>query len=390
MGLQVVCVDRKGKQAGHRHVSAVGVSTSEVVIRFSVKTVRRILKRGTVDFYCIGPDGSRVSLRRYKCRCGAKTVRTGDDDLADGVLSELPTCPRPGPVKATGLFPAEKITEEGGRGRYAFGDSEAAADRLALLAEVFEPPSRSLLEAADLGEVGVAIDLGCGPGYSTRLVAGVRPGILIGIDASAAFLEEAGRRGPRAARWHLADVTEGPLPGAPADLLFARLVLAHLASPESILTTWLGQLRPGGHLLVEEDEAIVSDHPLLAAYEELAGGLVAQHGGDMCLGARLAVLAPPPGYRKAVDRLYALEVPAPVAARLFAMNFSVWRDDPWVATQRSAAELDTMGHELRAVAASSDDRSVTFSIRQIAYRRDGGRMSATIDDVPAAARIVGP
>jgi hypothetical protein len=95
VGLQIVCVERKGKKPGHHHVTAIGVDTSQVIIRFSVKTVRRILKRGTVDFYALGGEGEPVRVRRFTCRCGAKTIRTGRDDTTDGVLSLLPACPSP-------------------------------------------------------------------------------------------------------------------------------------------------------------------------------------------------------------------------------------------------------------------------------------------------------
>src|SRR5205809_779798 len=54
---------------------------------------------------------------------------------------------------------------------YTFGDSQAAAERLALVARVFEPPSRRFLAdaAAGAGLAGcdLAVDLGCGPGHST-------------------------------------------------------------------------------------------------------------------------------------------------------------------------------------------------------------------------------
>lgn len=105
MALQIVCVERKGKKPNHRHVSAIGVNTSQVVIRFSVKAVRRIIKKGTVDFYCVGPDGTEMRVRRYKCRCGAKTIRTLADDVNDGYLSWLPSCPGPTELRASSLVP---------------------------------------------------------------------------------------------------------------------------------------------------------------------------------------------------------------------------------------------------------------------------------------------
>ena len=94
MGLQIVCVERSGKKADHRHITAVGVDTPQVIIRFSVKTVRKILKRRTMEFTCLDPDGNQVTVRRFRCTCGAKTLRTQPDDITDGVLSALPTCSR--------------------------------------------------------------------------------------------------------------------------------------------------------------------------------------------------------------------------------------------------------------------------------------------------------
>ncbi len=92
MGLQIVCVERKGPSPAHRHITAVGIDTPQVVIRFSVKTVRRVIKRQTMEFYCLDGEGKPLVVRRFRCHCGAKSIRIGDDDIADGVLSALPTC----------------------------------------------------------------------------------------------------------------------------------------------------------------------------------------------------------------------------------------------------------------------------------------------------------
>jgi hypothetical protein len=102
VALEIVCVQRKGK-GDHRHVTTVGVRTNEVVIRFSVKTVRKTLKRRTVEFHCVGPDGDSVPVRRFRCECGAKTIRTTRDDVRDGYLSNLPTCLSPSGPKAEGV-----------------------------------------------------------------------------------------------------------------------------------------------------------------------------------------------------------------------------------------------------------------------------------------------
>jgi hypothetical protein len=47
--------------------------------------------------------------------------------------------------------------------RYAYGDSDLAAERFALVATLFEPTTRVFLEAAARALSALAIDLGCGP-----------------------------------------------------------------------------------------------------------------------------------------------------------------------------------------------------------------------------------
>src|ERR1700754_1705417 len=54
---------------------------------------------------------------------------------------------------------------------YSFGDSPTAADRLAVMARVFEPEMRVFLAKWSHLSPELAIDLGCGPGYTTRLLA---------------------------------------------------------------------------------------------------------------------------------------------------------------------------------------------------------------------------
>jgi hypothetical protein len=108
MPLEIVCVQRKGR-GEHRHVTTVGVRTPEVVIRFSVKTVRKIIKRQALEFYCIGHQGESVAVRRFRCGCGAKTIKTVGDDIRDRYLSGLPTCLQPGSPKAKGLSVAGQL-----------------------------------------------------------------------------------------------------------------------------------------------------------------------------------------------------------------------------------------------------------------------------------------
>ena len=80
--------------------------------------------------------------------------------------------------------------------QYLFGDSEVASHRLRVVAEVFAESSRRFLHTAAPASPRLAIDIGCGPGYTTRLIADVlRPLRTVGIDRSEAFITEARRAG---------------------------------------------------------------------------------------------------------------------------------------------------------------------------------------------------
>ena len=159
-------------------------------------------------------------------------------------------------------------------GGYAFGDSAPAARRLSLLAEVFEPTSRAFLAHAGARLAGppeLAVDLGCGPGHSTRLlvsVLGLRR--VLGLDQSASFVALAAADAPPGAEFAVHDVTVVPFPCPPAGLLSCRFLLGHLPDPAAALAAWATQLAPGGLLLVEEVERIRTDQPALRRYLELA------------------------------------------------------------------------------------------------------------------------
>ncbi|HVY20317.1 MAG TPA: trans-aconitate 2-methyltransferase [Bauldia sp.] len=106
-------------------------------------------------------------------------------------------------------------------------------------------PARELLARVPLDVVADAVDLGCGPGNSTELVAGRYPAArLTGVDTSDDMLAAARKRLPRgtfvagdAATWS---------PPAPVDLIFANAVLQWVPDHVSVVARLMGHVRPGG------------------------------------------------------------------------------------------------------------------------------------------------
>jgi SAM-dependent methyltransferase len=249
---------------------------------------------------------------------------------------------------------------------YSFGDSRRAAARLALVAESFEPVSRPFLERCAPRGCDRALDLGCGPGFTTRLLAEVcAPRELVGLDASEAYVERARADAPGRGRAFLVhDVTRVPFPGGAADLLHARLLLAHLSEPETVIARWATQLRPGGRLLLDEVEWIRSDDAIVLRYLELVTGMLNARGQELYVGARIE--AATRGSRRLACELRELSLPAARAAALFAANLAEFRQQPAIRAQASEAELDALAAELRRRVAGEAGAPVTWAMRQLA------------------------
>src|SRR4051812_12930908 len=91
--------------------------------------------------------------------------------------------------------------------RYTFGDNDVAAHRLRLLAAIYEPSSAALLRLCAGLSARRAVDLGCGPGWSTRLVhAVIGPSVTLGVDASAEHIARAEEVVPPGIEFRVHDV----------------------------------------------------------------------------------------------------------------------------------------------------------------------------------------
>ena len=250
--------------------------------------------------------------------------------------------------------------------RYTYGDSDVAADRLRLVAAMFEPTTTSFLRAVVRRPPALALDLGCGPGLTTRLLHEVTGATTtIGLDRSRSFLTVARADAPPGIRFVEHDATETPFPTAPADAVFARLLLAHLADVGDVVRRWSTMLTIGGMVLLDDLEAIDAPEPVFREYlDDVAVAVVRREGGQLFVGPTLHAMPDPAGTTRVHDEVATFSPPVEVTARVFGMNLAVLTEGNEVAARPDlAAGLDAIARGMRRA------EPATWRVRQLAIRR---------------------
>lgn len=150
-------------------------------------------------------------------------------------------------------------------------------------------PSRDLLAQVPVERALRVVDIGCGPGNSTELLALRWPQAEVsGIDTSPDMIETARARLP-ALGFTLADAADWT-PPAPVDVIFANAVFQWLPEHPAVLRRLMGFLAPGGALAVQmPDNLAEPSHRLMS---EAAAAM--PFAGRLAGAARDAL--PPPAF----------------------------------------------------------------------------------------------
>ena len=112
-------------------------------------------------------------------------------------------------------------------------------------------PSIDLVARIDLVAPARVVDVGCGPGNSTAVLARRWPEAeIVGVDSSAAMLDKARASAPEKT-WVQADATAGLGDLGTFDVVFSNAVIQWMPDQASLLQGLFGLLRPGGVLAVQ-------------------------------------------------------------------------------------------------------------------------------------------
>jgi trans-aconitate 2-methyltransferase len=256
---------------------------------------------------------------------------------------------------------------------YSFGETELAAHRLGLVARIFDPVSEEFLSAALNSRPRLALDLGCGPGFMTRLLANVAERA-VGVDRSEDFLERARSRASSFESYVAADITDAaealPVPGGSPDLIYLRLLASHLPRPEREICRWVRRLEPGGLLLLEDFESIDTEIEPFERYLRLVAAMLDHHGNELYVGPRLATADWGGEAQVDINRTVEVSPDTAFVARMFRMNLRIWRRDPYVeAAHARRVEEDLLAGELERIAEEPPAVEITWRLRQISLRR---------------------
>lgn len=253
---------------------------------------------------------------------------------------------------------------------YAFGDDDTAAERLRMLAYIFAPEIKSFLTQVP-PDPRLVIDLGCGPGFTTSLIAStLKARETVGLDTSQPFLDIAGSQELDGVAYMQHDVTQAPFPTGAADVLFCHLLLPHIANPAGVLRTWASQLRPAGLLLIDEVADIQTTQPTFRRYLDAAERLLQDIGGDLYVGRRVERLGRVPGLRRISSRLVKHPVATAACARMFRLNLDAWGANPHAGL--SDSDRAELASELDALTTSTSSNEIHWQMRQVVFKATSG------------------
>src|SRR5262245_15938059 len=263
---------------------------------------------------------------------------------------------------------------ESTRGRYTFGDNAVASTRLQRLADLFRPSLETFVTARLPRPIQHLLDLGCGPGHTTRALAALlRADRVTGLDCSTSYIEEAARTLVPNVAYRVGDVTQPrdkAIPDVPpANALYSRFLLTHLPHPRQALSVWASYVTAGAVCLLQETATITGSHPALARYYELVADLQRRHGQRLDIGRALSDLADTCLYDVRYSGESRFSLPGSRMADLHRLNLMTWRHDP-MAASFDPNELESLEAELAHIAEGrGGDAVVDYAMGELVVER---------------------
>ena len=236
--------------------------------------------------------------------------------------------------------------------KYTFGTSESAQYRLEEIAKFFNPRASEFIRNYINTPIDSAIDLGCGPGFTTdMLYHATHCHQVYGFDTSANFLKMASKRF-KDYTFIEHDVTQVPFP-VQAEFMHVRFLLSHLKAVVELVNLWITQLLENGILIIEELEGVETKVHVFKEYLSINCGLIASQGASLYGGNILGSGT----YTASV--LYNECVTIPVANNQAATWFhpntiTIWEEEEYVHDKLTKQQRKDISSEILRIKESRD------------------------------------
>ena len=248
--------------------------------------------------------------------------------------------------------------------RYTFGHTITAAERLKNIADFFNPLAKDFIQANVSEKITSAVDLGCGPGYTTSMLAeATEANEITGIDISEYFVELAMNQYPQY-NFQIGDVTNLSL-SLQYDLVYCRFLLSHLTNLSDLLQKWLKILNPGGCIIIDELEDIKTTAPVFKKYLQINEGLINSQGAELYVGRNLDKYLSKCMVLNSESNF--IHVDDSVAAGWFYPNtVSIWKSEQFVRDAIQESERMEIAKELFKIHNQSNGISnITWKMKRI-------------------------
>ncbi len=248
--------------------------------------------------------------------------------------------------------------------RYTFGYNHIAAERLRTIAGFFNSLAEKFIQANLDKAVKTSVDLGCGPGYTTQMLAKAsQADDVIGMDISDYYLELAQQQFPQL-NFVKQDLTQWNS-NAKYDMLYCRFLLSHMSNLNQLLTSWIDHLSPGGKLIIDELEDIYTDIPVFQQYLEMNRSLINSQGAELYIGKILNDLVK--GLNILVNQSDLIHVSDSLAAQWFYPNtVGIWNEEDHVLNTLNFQQRKWVSEELLKISDKESSKSnITWKMKRI-------------------------
>ncbi len=184
---------------------------------------------------------------------------------------------------------------------YIHGTDATEQERLSRLNRLLNEQSLARLRIERGARV---LDVGCGMGQLSRAIARAAGtnGRVVGIERRRAQIEEGRRQASAVGEAGLVDVREGDAADPPLrddewgtfDVAHARFILEHVADPARVVRAMVKAVRPGGRIVLEDDDHdVLRFHPAIPEFETAWRAYMRAYeavGNDPLIGRKLPAL----------------------------------------------------------------------------------------------------